>query len=90
MTRTITGAPKAALSNGWRALALGFLIACTWLVRLWLIKNFSEPDTDAPGHLGIARALLSDPTNITLHWVWLPAYHYVLAGLLWLGLNADG
>ena len=83
-------ATRVAFSKSWRALALASLLASTLLVRLWLIRHFSEPDTDAPGHLGIARALLSDPTNISLHWVWLPAYHYVLAGMLWLGLNADG
>ncbi len=76
-------------SNRWRAVALGVLILLAGLLRLWLIHHFPEPDTDAPGHLGIARALLTDPTNVALHWVWLPGYHFILAALLLLGMNAD-
>jgi hypothetical protein len=72
-----------------RTVALALAIVLTVLLRLWLIRHFPEPDTDAPGHLGIARALLTDPTNIALHWVWLPAYHFVLAGLLLLGFDAN-
>ncbi len=73
----------------WRSVALALLLLLTLLVRLWLIRHFPEPDTDAPGHLGIARALLSDPTNVRLHWVWLPGYHFLLAGLIRAGLSAD-
>jgi hypothetical protein len=60
------------------------------LTRLWLIRNLPEPDADAPGHLGIARALISDPTNVAIHWVYLPAYHFLLAAFLLAGLNGDG
>jgi hypothetical protein len=67
--------------------AFALLIVPAVLVRLWLINHFPEPDTDAPGHLGIARALLTNPTNVALHWVWLPAYHFLLAGLLGLGMT---
>lgn len=76
-------------STRWRTVALSVLIILAALARLWLIRHFPEPDTDAPGHLGIARALLTDPTNVALHWVWLPAYHFVLAAFLLLGLSAD-
>ena len=54
------------------------------------INHCPEPDTDAAGHIGIARALLADPTNVAIHWVWLPAYHFVLALFLRAGLSADG
>jgi hypothetical protein len=74
----------------WRTVALALLTLPTLLVRLWLIRHFPEPDTDAAGHLGIARAVLADPTNVAVHWVYLPAYHFVLAGFLLLGLTADG
>ena len=73
----------------WRTIALASLIVPAVLARLWLIRHFPEPDADAPGHLGIARALLSDPTNVAIHWVYLPAYHFLLAGFLLLGLSAD-
>lgn len=82
-------AVAASPSTRWRTIALSVLIVLAALVRLWLIRHFPEPDTDAPGHLGIARALLTDPTNVALHWVWLPAYHFVLAAFLLFGLSAD-
>ncbi len=80
----------SASSKQWRTIAIACLIVPAFLVRLWLIRNLPEPDTDAPGHLGIARALISDPTNVAIHWVYLPAYHCVLAAFLLLGLSGDG
>src|SRR5690348_4894643 len=69
---------------------LGVVIVATLLVRLWDIAHFPEPDTDAAGHLGIARALLAHPMSVSVHWVYLPAYHYVLAMLEGVGLGATG
>lgn len=34
---------------------------------------------DAYGHYTVARSLCSDPTNLAVHWVWLPLYHFLLA-----------
>lgn len=83
-------ARRTASSKASRILAVACLIVPALLVRLWLIRNLPEPDADAPGHLGIARALISDPTNVAIHWVYLPAYHFLLAAFLLVGLNADG
>lgn len=69
---------------------LAVVIVATLAVRLWAIGHFPEPDTDAAGHLGIARALLAHPASISVHWVYLPAYHYVLALLEGAGLGAHG
>jgi len=69
---------------------LAAVIAATLLVRLWVIAHSPEPDTDAAGHLGIARALLAHPMSVSVHWVYLPAYHYVLALLEGVGLGATG
>jgi hypothetical protein len=74
----------------WRPFAIACLVVPAVLVRLWLIRNFPEPDTDAAGHLGIARALIADPANVGIHWVYLPAYHFILAALLLVGLDANG
>ncbi|MGO9000015.1 MAG: hypothetical protein ACLQVI_42355 [Polyangiaceae bacterium] len=82
--------PVERQSSQSRLLVLGAVSLLTALVRLWLIRHFPEPDTDVPGHLGIAHAVLSDPTNVAIHWVWLPAYHFILAALLTLGFSADG
>lgn len=88
--------PRASLPDspeglgGQRWIALAAFIVPTFLVRLWLIRHFPEPDTDVSGHLGIARALRLNPTNVAIHWVWLPAYHYLLAAFLIVGLSANG
>ncbi len=66
------------------------VIVVALVVRLWAIGRFPEPDTDAAGHLGIARALLAHPLSVSVHWVYLPAYHYVLALLEGVGLGATG
>lgn len=72
----------------WRWLALLLIIAPLFFVRVWIIDHLPDPDTDAAGHLGIARALIAHPTMISLHWVYLPAYHYLLALLEALGLSS--
>ena len=74
----------------WRWLALGAVILVTTVLRVWVIRHFPEPDADAKGHLGIARALLSDPLNVAVHWLWPPGYHYFLAALLAAGVTENG
>ncbi len=72
------------------SLGLGAIILLTTVVRVWVIRRYPEPDSDAPGHLGIAAALLSHPLRVSLHWVYPPAYHYLLAALLASGVTAQG
>jgi hypothetical protein len=74
----------------WRWLVLGAVILGTMAVRVWVIRHFPEPDSDAKGHLGIAKAVLSDPFNVAVHWLWPPGYHYFLAALLGAGVTAQG
>jgi len=69
--------------------ALVMLIVATVAWRLWIIRHYPDPDTDAKGHLGIARALLAHPFNVSIHWVYLPAYHFVLAALEAVGFSSD-
>lgn len=44
-----------------------------------------DGDTDAYAHHIIARDILANPLNIDVHWVWLPLFHYLQAGLIFLG-----
>ena len=74
----------------WRWLALGAVILVTTVLRVWVIRHFPEPDADAKGHLGIAQALLSDPLNVRVHWLWPPGFHYFLAALFAAGVTAQG
>ena len=64
---------------------------CTALLvaRLVAIALFDDPDPDAWGHYKIARSVLAHPMRIDLHWVWLPGYHFLLAGLIGLGASFD-
>ena len=55
--------------------------------RVRAIQLLPEHDADAVTHLAIAQRLLVHPFQLSLHWVWLPAYHYYLCALL--GLRAD-
>ena len=42
-------------------------------------------DTDAYAHHMIARAILADPRDLAVHWVWLPLFHYVQVPLVAAG-----
>ncbi|MCC6525099.1 MAG: hypothetical protein IT373_20760 [Polyangiaceae bacterium] len=59
-------------------------------LRLCAVFGAAEPDGDAYGHLHIARALADDPANLRAHWVWLPGWHYALAGWVALGGTHTG
>jgi hypothetical protein len=68
-----------------RTLALAGLGALA--VRLAVIAATPDVETDAYGHFKIGRALVADPTNLHVHWVWLPGYHYVVWALLHVGIG---
>lgn len=59
------------------ALLLSCIALASW--RLDCVTLGPDPDTDAYGHYAIARQLLETPTNLQIHWVWLPFYHGLLA-----------
>jgi hypothetical protein len=63
------------------AIALGALAA--W--RASCVLAGADIDTDAYAHHMIARAILSDPHDLAVHWVWLPLFHYVQVPLVALG-----
>ena len=73
-------------SRFWLVLAGGIALA----VRLAVIWRLPDADTDAYGHFAIGRALVADPTNLVVHWVWLPGYHYLLWALIHLGVGFSG
>src|SRR5580693_2818739 len=52
---------------------------------------FAGPDidTDAYAHHMIARAILADPHDLAVHWVWLPLFHYLQVPLVWAGGTMD-
>jgi len=59
-------------------------------VRIGWILRYPEIDGDAYGHFGIAIYAWDKPSNLHVHWVWLPLYHFVVGGLNALGLGFRG
>lgn len=51
------------------------------------IARFPDSDVDAYVHFIAARLLSQNPLNLAAHWVWLPFYHYILAGFVILGIS---
>jgi hypothetical protein len=47
-------------------------------------------DTDAYAHHMIARAILADPGDLAVHWVWLPLFHYLQVPFVAAGGTMDG
>src|SRR5260221_7363356 len=60
----------------WPVLAVVLFLA---LWRMAYVIAGPDPDSDAYGHHAIARQILVDPKNLTVHWVWLPLFHYAQA-----------
>src|SRR5258708_38766400 len=58
------------------------VVASMLALRLAVIAILPDADFDAYGHFAIARELAKDPTNILVHWVWLPGWHFMLLALL--------
>jgi hypothetical protein len=66
-----------------KTLVLAGLLALA--LRVAVILGVPELEFDAYGHFKLAQAFLRDPTNLVVHWVWLPGWHVVLSGGLLLG-----
>jgi hypothetical protein len=79
--------PRVASALGSRA-ALWVLVAIVLALAAWriaLVHAGPDPDSDAYGHHGIARQILVDPRDLSVHWVWLPLFHYAQSALVLLG-----
>jgi hypothetical protein len=63
------------------------LAAVTGLLiwRLAFVAAGLDPDSDAYGHHAIARQILVAPRDLSVHWVWLPFFHYAQAFVILLG-----
>lgn len=56
--------------------ALVLVVAALAAWRAACIVAGPDIDTDAYAHHMIARAILADPRDLAVHWVWLPLFHY--------------
>src|SRR5580700_3451993 len=69
--------------------ALGVAVAGLALWRAACVLAGPDVDTDAYAHHMIARAILADPRDLAVHWVWLPLFHYAQVPLVALGGTMD-
>jgi len=60
-------------------LLVGVVVLGLLLWRLAFVFSGVDPDSDAYGHHAIARQILVTPRDLTVHWVWLPLFHYLQA-----------
>ncbi len=65
------------------ALVLALAVLAAW--RAACVRAGIDIDTDAYAHHMIARAILADPRDLAVHWVWLPLFHYAQVPLVALG-----
>ena len=70
----------------WLVLAAAVMLA----LRLQVVLSLPDGEADAYGHFGAARALVEDPANLKVHWVWLPGWHYVLWAMIHCGMSFQG
>jgi hypothetical protein len=68
-------------------LALAVAALAAW--RAACVLAGPDIDTDAYAHHVIARQILADPTDLSVHWVWLPLFHYAQVPLVALGGTLD-
>jgi hypothetical protein len=64
-------------------LAFGLVALAVW--RAACVLAGPDIDTDAYAHHMIARAILENPRDLAVHWVWLPLFHYAQVPLIALG-----
>src|SRR5271170_5258749 len=65
--------------------ALGVALTALTAWKIACVLAGPELDTDAYAHHMIARAILADPRDLAVHWVWLPLFHYAQVPLVALG-----
>ncbi len=68
------------------------LFSIVLIIMLWqyyFITGFPDVDTDAYIHHTIARQIILSPEDLSIHWVWLPLFHYLSAGAILIGANMD-
>jgi hypothetical protein len=69
-------------------LAVAVVSLAAW--RAACVLAGPDVDTDAYAHHMIARAILADPGDLAVHWVWLPLFHYLQVPFVAAGGTMNG
>ncbi len=81
-------APHPAFATLPRRVSLYAIVALTIGLAIWRLAYVlagPDPDSDAYGHHAIARQILETPRDLSVHWVWLPLWHYTQALVVAIG-----
>src|SRR5579859_1192449 len=70
-------------------LAVAVVVSALALWRARCVLTGPDIDPDGYAHHMIARAILADPRDLAVHWVWLPLFHYLQVPLIALGGTMD-
>ena len=81
--------PIANTKMPWICLGLGSIGLAT-VAKLYLIGAGPDLEMDGYGHALAARRLIEHPTDLGVHWVWLPLGHFISALLISFGCGMDG
>lgn len=82
----VTGQGRAARASSSTALrALGIACAIALVLRVTYVLVVPDFDGDAYAHYEFAARVVASPSDLTVHWVWLPGFHFLLAGLQTIG-----
>jgi hypothetical protein len=60
------------------------------VLRIAYILCVPDFDGDAYAHYEFASRVVHHPGDLTLHWIWLPGFHFFVAGLQILGAGIRG
>jgi hypothetical protein len=80
-----SNAPLAAFASLAPIVALAVALVALAAWRASCVLAGPDQDTDAYAHHMIARAILADPRDLAVHWVWLPLFHYAQVPLVAVG-----
>lgn len=64
------------------------ILSAVFITAVWqilFVVYLPDGDTDAYAHHVIAREIIMNPGNLSVHWVWLPLFHYISAALIIIG-----
>lgn len=73
-------------------ICLIILFSSLFFIIIWqilFIIRIPDVDTDAYVHHSIARQIIISPKDLSIHWVWLPLFHYISSGVILLGGNLE-
>ncbi len=57
------------------------------LFQIFFIFKIPDIDTDSYAHHIISRDIIKEPYNLSIHWVWLPLFHYLQIPFILADIN---